>query len=110
MEAAAPIDMAVGRRIAEARQAGGLTVRELATRLGWPHSTLANYERGRRPLTLARLDAIARALHRVPASFLVGSYEAAAIVEAIADDVERCVQVRLVLGALDEPLPEPPTG
>jgi transcriptional regulator with XRE-family HTH domain len=108
MVAAAPIETTVGRRIAEARQAAGLTVRDLATQLGWPHTTLANYEIGRRPLTLARLAVIARALHRVPASFLVDSYEAATIVEAIADDVERCVQVRLVLDALAEPLPEPP--
>ena len=95
MEATTHIDMTVGQRIAEARQSVGLTVRDLATQLGWPHTTLANYERGRRPLTLARLETIAHALHRVPASFLVGSYEAAAIVEAIASNRLLVISYRL---------------
>ena len=109
MEAIPLIDITVGQRIAEARQSVGLTVRDLAHQLGWPHTTLANYKKGRRPLTLARLETIAPALHRVPASFLVGLYEAAAIVEAIADNVERCIQIHLVLNTLDEPLPESPS-
>jgi transcriptional regulator with XRE-family HTH domain len=102
------IDRLVGQRIAAARQAVGLTVRDLAARLDWPHTTLSNYETGRRSITLDRLTAIAVALQRSPAAFLVGSPEAAAIVDVIADDIEKTLQVRLVLETLDEPLPEPP--
>lgn len=102
------IDVAVGRRIASARHQAGLTVRDLAAQLDWPFTTLANYESGRRPLTLARLAAIAAALRRTPASFLVESTEAAAIIEAISADEETCIQLRLVLEHLIEPLPGPP--
>lgn len=108
MEATTPIDRVVGQRLAEARRAAGLSVRQLANQIGWPFTTLANYETGRRPITLERLTAIATALQREPASFLVALPEAAAIIEAIASDVERCIQVRIVLDTLDEPLPDPP--
>jgi hypothetical protein len=48
------------------------------------------------------LEAIATALHRSPAGFLVDSDEAAAIVEQIASNQERCLQVLFFLETLTE--------
>ncbi|NJM09060.1 helix-turn-helix transcriptional regulator [Candidatus Gracilibacteria bacterium] len=103
------VDLLVGSRIADARRSSGLSVRELARALGWPPSTLNNYETGRRPVPLDRLFAIAEALHQPPAAFLVATPEEAEVITAIAGDIEKCLQIRLVLAALDEPLPEEPT-
>lgn len=100
---ASAVDALVGSRIADARRAAGLTVRELASTLGWPHSTLNNYETGRRPIPLDRLFAIAGALCRPAAAFLVETPEEADIISAVAGNVERCLQVKLVLTALDDP-------
>jgi transcriptional regulator with XRE-family HTH domain len=101
------IDQQIGQRIAAARQAAGLTVRDLATRLGWPHTTLSNYEVGRRSLPVSRLYEIAAALQRTPASLLIEPPEAASIVDVLADNLDRCLQVQMVLETLDDPLPEP---
>jgi len=101
-EAASSIDALVGDRIAEVRRSAGLTVRDLATMLGWPHSTLNNYETGRRPIPLARLAKIAEALHRPTASFLVETTDEAELIAALAGNVEKCLQVKLVLAALEE--------
>lgn len=108
MTAAPPIDHLVGRRIAAAREAHGLTQRALAAALGWPHGTLANYERGRRRLTLAQLAHIARALGRSPASFLVESPTAALLLDRLGADEALSQQVAYFLATLDDPLPEPP--
>ena len=102
MMVAHSIDVRVGQRLAHARKAAGLTLQELADQLGWPYSTLANYETGRRPIKLAHLEAIATALHRSPAAFLVDSAEAAAIVEQITGNQERCLHVLFFLDALTE--------
>lgn len=56
-----------------------------------------------RPIKLAHLEAIAVALHRSPAAFLVDTDEAAAIVEQIASNQERCLQVLFFLETLAEP-------
>ena len=95
------IDIQIGRRLAVARKAAGLTVRDLAARLGWPYTTLANYEEGRRPLRVAQLVAIAAALGQSPAAFLVDSPEAAAVVNRIDGDLDRCVQLAFILDSLD---------
>src|SRR5687767_4065994 len=87
--ATSAVDVLVGSRIADARRFSGMSVRELATRLGWPHSTLNNYETGRRPIPLDRLFAVAGALHRPPAAFLVETPEEADVIAAIAGDIER---------------------
>lgn len=108
MVTAAPIDQQVGQRIAAAREERGLTQRGLAALLGWPHGTLANYEKGRRRLTLAQLAHIARALGRSPASFLVDSPTAAVLLERIGGDEELSQQVAYFLSTLDDALPEPP--
>lgn len=103
---ASAIDRLVGSRIAESRRTAGLSVRELAATLGWPPSTLNNYETGRRPIPLDRLAAVAEALGRPPAAFLVATAEEAEVVAAIAGNLELCLQVKLVLAALAEPLPD----
>jgi len=71
MDSTPGIDMQIGRRLAQARKAAALTVRQLAARLGWPYTTLANYQEGRHPLRVAQLSAIAAALGQSPAAFLV---------------------------------------
>src|SRR6266545_888293 len=86
------IDVRVGQRLARARKAAGLTLQELADQLGWPYSTLANYETGRRPIKLTHLEAISGVLHR----------SAAAIVEQVVGNQERCLQVLFFLDALRE--------
>ena len=83
----------IGAGARRARKAAGLTLQELADQLGWPYSTLANYEIGRRPIKLAHLEAIAVALRRSPAAFLVDSDEAAAIALQIASNQERCLHM-----------------
>ncbi len=102
MITAPAIDVRVGQRLARARKAAGLTLQELADQLGWPYSTLANYETGRRPIKLTHLEAISGVLHRSPAAFLVDSDEAAAIVEQVVGNQERCLQVLFFLDALRE--------
>jgi transcriptional regulator with XRE-family HTH domain len=101
MNNAASIDGQIGKRLAEARKAAGLTVRQLATRLGWPYTTLANYEEGRRPLRIAQLSAIAAVLGQSPAAFLVDLPEAATIINRIDGDLDRCLQVAFMLDSLD---------
>lgn len=100
--AASSIDALVGARIAEARRKAGLTVRDLASTLAMPHTTLNNYETGRRPIPLDRLAKIARALRRPAASFLVETSVEADVIASIVGNVEKCLQVRLVLAALEE--------
>jgi transcriptional regulator with XRE-family HTH domain len=53
---------ALGRRIAEARKARGLTQQQLADELGMPQQTLAHYEVGRVRVAVAQLPLFARAL------------------------------------------------
>jgi transcriptional regulator with XRE-family HTH domain len=102
------INIQIGQRLAGWRTGAGLTIRELADCLGWPHTTLGNYESGRRALSIARLYEIAAALGHAPATLLVDEPEAAAIVDQVARDPERAAQVAFVLETLDDALPEPP--
>lgn len=102
------INMQVGQRVAAWRISAGLTIRELADRLGWPHTTLGNYESGRRALSIARLYEIAAALGHAPATLLVDEPEAAAIVDQVARDPERAAQVAFVLETLGDAPPDPP--
>lgn len=101
------IDQQVGQRVALAREARHLSQRAFAALLGWPHGTLANYENGRRPLTIAHLCHIAHILECSPASFLVASSTAALVCDRIANDEMLAHQVAYFLNALDDPLPEP---
>jgi hypothetical protein len=38
---------------------------------------------------------------------LIDPPEAASIVDALADNLDRCLQVQMVMETLDDPLPEP---
>jgi transcriptional regulator with XRE-family HTH domain len=100
-----PQDSAIGQKIAMARKAAGLTQRELSARLGWPPSTLGNYEEGRRSLHVVHLIAIAAALQQSPAALLVDLPEARAIINRLDGDLERCLQVAFVLDSLDSAPP-----
>lgn len=98
----------VGRRIAQARIAAGMTLRALAVRLGVDHSTLAGYEAGRRPLRVTQLVAIARTLGLAPAALLIDPPEAAALVNQLDGNLERTLQISYILETLDMAGPEPP--
>jgi transcriptional regulator with XRE-family HTH domain len=102
------INVQIGRRVAGWRQSAGLTIRELADRLGWPHTTLGNYESGRRALSIARLYDIAAALGHAPAVLLIDDPETAAIVDEIARDPERRAQIEFILETLHDVAPEMP--
>lgn len=103
----AAVAAALGRRIGEARARAGLTLRALAARLGVDHSTLANYEAGRRPLRVTQLVAIAHALGCAPASLLIDPPEAAEVINKIDGNLERALQVSYILDTLEQPEPEP---
>lgn len=98
---------ALGRRIAAARVAAGMTLRALAARLGVDHSTLAGYEAGRRPLRVTQLVVIARALGLAPAALLIDPPEAAAVVNRLDGNLERALQVGYILDTLELSGPEP---
>jgi transcriptional regulator with XRE-family HTH domain len=101
-------NIAIGKRLAAARQGAGLSIRQLAERLGWPHTTLGNYESGRRALPVARLIDIAHALGHTPAALLLDPPEAVAVVDRIAGNVELSIQVAYILETLEEPIPDDP--
>jgi transcriptional regulator with XRE-family HTH domain len=97
----------IGRRIAGARIAAGLSLRTLAARLGVDHSTLAGYESGRRPLRVTQLVSIAHAVGVAPAALLIEPPEAADLVSRINGNLERVIQLSYILDTLDLPGPEP---
>lgn len=102
-------DRLIGQRLAAVRTATGLTVRQVAERLGWQnHSRLTNYETGRRAITVSTLMILARALDTVPAVLLVDSPEAALLVQQIATDRERAQQLLYLSKLLDAPEPSAP--
>ena len=101
-------DVRIGQRLQQARQAAGLTMRKLAERLNWPHTTLGNYESGRRSLPVTRLYEIAEALGRTPAGLLVDLPEAAELVDEIATNPERALQIRFILDSLEADVPATP--
>jgi transcriptional regulator with XRE-family HTH domain len=100
------IDRQVGWQQAQARKAAGVTKRQLAAQFGLLYSTLANYEEGRRPLRVAQLSTIAAALDQSPVVFLVNLPEAAAVINRIDGDLERCLQIALILDSLDSTPPK----
>ena len=57
-----PSYQAAVRVLVAARQAAGLTQRELAARIGRPYTVVANIERGERQIDVVEFVAIARAL------------------------------------------------
>src|SRR5262245_8268243 len=95
-------DIQFGRRLARARRDAGLTLHELAERVGWHVSTLHNYESGRRPLKIAQLVELAAALNRSPAAFLAASDDAIHLIEQIEASAERREQVALFLSHITD--------
>jgi transcriptional regulator with XRE-family HTH domain len=98
-----PYDIRFGKRLAHARQTAGMTLQELAERVGWHISTLHNYESGRRPLKISQLAQLAAALDRSPAGFLAASDDAIPIIEQIDASAERREQVALFLSHIEDP-------
>lgn len=92
--------MQLGRRIAQARRAAGLTQAELAVRLNWPRDTLIHYEYGRRNLSTARLIELAAALNLAPAALLIDDPELARILTELSNDPTLLRQVRFFLSTL----------
>lgn len=92
----------VGRRIADARRAAGLTQAELADRLNWPRDTLIHYEHGRRALALDRLAAIAAALNLHPAALLVEDDTLARLIGRLSADKQLGKQVAFFFDTLDQ--------
>ncbi|RRR74008.1 MAG: XRE family transcriptional regulator [Candidatus Viridilinea halotolerans] len=103
----AELAVALGRRIARMRLAAGLTLREMAARLGIDHSTLVGYEAGRRSIRVTQLVAIAHALGVAPAALLIEPPEAAALVNRMEGDIEFVLQVSYIVATLDLPDAEP---
>ena len=56
------ITLTPGAKLRAARLAAGLTQTELASRLGWNQSTVANLEADRKGMSLDRLDEVAQAI------------------------------------------------
>jgi transcriptional regulator with XRE-family HTH domain len=96
----------VGRRIATARQAGGLSAADLAERLHWPRDTLVNYETGRRRLTVESLTEIAQALDIPAAVLLLEDPALAALITRLTHEPGAIEDVGFFLDARGDELPE----
>lgn len=100
----------VGKRIAVARQRAGLSIGDLATRIGWPRDTLVNYELGRRAITIERLQVIAEALRVPPAILLLDDDQLAEVVGRLAAEPALLSHVRFFLDTLQDDTPSDPMG
>jgi transcriptional regulator with XRE-family HTH domain len=98
----------VGQRIAVARQRAGLSVRDLADKIGWPRDTLVNYELGRRAITIERLGQIADALDISAAALLVEDEKFAALVGRLASSPALLAHVQFFINTLDDDMPSDP--
>jgi transcriptional regulator with XRE-family HTH domain len=95
----------IGRRLRHIREEAGLTLRELAQRLDFPHHTiLLKYERGDTVPSAARLVSLARALNCSPAALLARDDRAMPIMTVVdqADD-EHLAQLAFVFETLAVP-------
>jgi transcriptional regulator with XRE-family HTH domain len=101
---------AIGRRIAAARLAAGLTQRELAERMGWPRFSLINLELGRRGTTTDKLDAVAAALEVPPAMFLIDDPTLASVLKRLAQEPEAVADVQFFLDAREDTPPHKDNG
>jgi len=98
----------VGQRIATARQQAGLSINDLAERIGWPRDTLVNYELGRRAITIERLQVLAAGLGVSPAVLLIDDARLAAVVTRLAQEPPQLAHVQFFLDALQDDLPQEP--
>lgn len=78
-----------------------MSAQDLATALGWPLNTLVNYEYGRRPLQLDRLEEIAAALALPAAALLVGDSATATVIARLRADPGLAHDVGFFIDALD---------
>jgi transcriptional regulator with XRE-family HTH domain len=100
----------VGRRLRAAREEAGISLRELAQRVGLrDHTVLIKYEQGRTAPSCARLVSLAHALGISPAALLAAQDAAIPLITAVdrADEGE-LAQLTFVLETLHAPNPEPP--
>jgi transcriptional regulator with XRE-family HTH domain len=87
----------VGVRLREARLQAGLTVREVADRIGLKHSIIVKYENGTIVPSIARLQTLAR-LYGLSAAALLAEHDEAVPLFALLDQanveqIEHIVQV-----------------
>jgi transcriptional regulator with XRE-family HTH domain len=68
----AAIDKLIGKRIRKERRRQGLTLDEIAQKIGTTIAQLQHYETGKAALSVARLAAIAKALGRKTRFFIDG--------------------------------------
>jgi transcriptional regulator with XRE-family HTH domain len=102
-------DLWIGQRITEVRREANLSTRQLAERLGWSdHSRVANYESGRRSVSVSALMEIALALSLPVAALLVETREERAVIAHVAGQRERAQQLAYMIKMLDEPEPDSP--
>jgi transcriptional regulator with XRE-family HTH domain len=100
----------VGRRLRAAREEAGVSLRELAQRVGLrDHTVLIKYEQGRTAPTSTRLISLARALGVSPAALLASHDAAIPLITAVdqADEVQ-LAQLSFAVETLQSPDPEPP--
>lgn len=100
------VTRAVGRQVAAMRRAAALSQVDLARRLEMPRDTLAHYESGRRPITVAWLSRAAAALGVTPALFLLEDEALAGVLRRLVNDPAALDQVRFFLDVLDNQLLE----
>jgi len=100
----------VGRRLRAARARAGLSLRELAQRVGLrDHTVLIKYERGATPPSSARLFALARALDCSAAALLADRDEAMALIGSVdRADADLLAQLQVTLERLTAGAPEHP--
>ena len=101
MSEASSLRVIVGARIRAVRQARGLSAPALSTLLQWPLDTLLNYEYGRRPIQLDRLERIAAALKVAPSALLIEDATTAALVARLSEDGELVREVQFFVAALE---------
>ncbi len=97
MTTEAILSVRVGGRLREARLQSGLTVREVADRLGLRHAIIVKYENGTIAPSIDRLQSLAQLYGLTPAALLV-EHDAAIPLFAILDrasvsEIEHLVRV-----------------
>jgi len=81
------IGVRVGARLREARLQAGLTVREVADRIGLKHSIIVKYENGAIVPSIARLQTLAR-LYELTAAALLAEHDEAIPLFALLDQAD----------------------
>jgi transcriptional regulator with XRE-family HTH domain len=106
----AAIARRIGARLREAREAAGLSLREVAQAIGLrDHAVIIKYEQGRTIPSSARLVSLATAIGVSPAALLAVQETAIPLITVIdqADDIQ-LAQIAFMVGSLVAPEPERP--